>query len=491
MLAKFKSLAADALTYGASSMVSQVVGFLLLPLFTRHLGPADYGVLAMLALATRFATTADLGLPRAVMRFIMLEPELRVDVIRNGVAGTVVSVLLFMALGFLLASPIGLALTGTEVVFETRLALACAATTSLASLPQALLRAARRVRAIALINVASVLVSSGISLWLVMTGDGVRGMLIGQLVGGVLAVLASVFLTRRELRPGFDASMFRTLCGYGLPLLPHRVQSMGLLLFSQWVVRHMLGLGEAGLLNVASKFAVPVTFVIGAVQKAWVPFKLEIYGSDEDPASFFRSAVTYYTAALAMLALVAAVLFPELLRWLTPESFARAAPLVPLLVLVPVARGMYFMLGTGFEVKRDTRPAPLISFAGLVVLVVTTLLTVPIWGAAAAVLSTVVAWVVMTIAVYRVAQARYPIQYDWSALIGVGGVALALGVSVHLATGPVLRAALAVGACLVYPLTVYAVLRRSPVERARMARMKAFVMDRATRKKKRKKRKQA
>ena len=38
----------DALAYGTSSIVQKLIGFLLIPLYTRHLDPSDYGILAML-----------------------------------------------------------------------------------------------------------------------------------------------------------------------------------------------------------------------------------------------------------------------------------------------------------------------------------------------------------------------------------------------------------------------------------------------------------
>ncbi|MEM9074503.1 MAG: polysaccharide biosynthesis C-terminal domain-containing protein, partial [Myxococcota bacterium] len=222
-----------------------------------------------------------------------------------------------------------------------------------------------------------------------------------------------------------------------------------------------------------SKFAVPVSFVVGAVQKAWLPFKLEIHAKDEDPAAFFRSAVTYYTAGIAYLALGGAVWFPEVLRWVTPNEFAAAAALIPVLVLIPVGRGMYFMLGTGFEVGRDTKPAPLISFAGVVVVVSLTFLFVPWWGAAGAALATVAAWIVMAYIVYRIAQARYPIRYDWASMAAVGGAAFVLAVgAVFAGRAPmVVRLPVNILITLAFPVGVWWVLVRSSTERERMRRL--------------------
>src|SRR6478752_7728651 len=60
----------DSAVYGISQVLSQVVGFLLLPVYTRYLSPHDYCVLAMLALIPLvFPALANLGLNNAVFRF--------------------------------------------------------------------------------------------------------------------------------------------------------------------------------------------------------------------------------------------------------------------------------------------------------------------------------------------------------------------------------------------------------------------------------------
>ena len=39
--------------------------------------------------------------------------------------------------------------------------------------------------------------------------------------------------------------------------------------------------------------------IIGAIQQAWVPYKFQIHAQDEDPAGFFRTSFTFYTAGVS------------------------------------------------------------------------------------------------------------------------------------------------------------------------------------------------
>ena len=71
MLKKIKELLKDVGVYGITSIASQFIGFLLLPLYTSYLSPTDYGILAMVGIVkSLFITLGNLGLKSAVMRFV-------------------------------------------------------------------------------------------------------------------------------------------------------------------------------------------------------------------------------------------------------------------------------------------------------------------------------------------------------------------------------------------------------------------------------------
>src|SRR5690348_1170932 len=44
----FRTLGSGALLYAISSVLSRAVGFVMLPVYTRHLTPADYGIIQLL-----------------------------------------------------------------------------------------------------------------------------------------------------------------------------------------------------------------------------------------------------------------------------------------------------------------------------------------------------------------------------------------------------------------------------------------------------------
>jgi O-antigen/teichoic acid export membrane protein len=235
----------------------------------------------------------------------------------------------------------------------------------------------------------------------------------------------------------------------------------------------MLGLSEAGLYNVATKFALPVAFVVSSVQTSWVAYKFQIAAEDDDPRPFFRSTFTYYVAALAYLWVGVSLWGPEALRLLTQKDFHQAALLVWAMGLIPVTQGMYYMLGTGIELGDNTRQYPLMSLAGLIAVVGGAFLMVPSAGPYGAALATALGWLVMSIVIYFLSQRRMAIDYDWPTLVSLAALATAcVAAAWWMQSMPLaVRLAAATGLSLAFPAVAFALLCRSRDERHRMQRI--------------------
>src|SRR4051794_4564013 len=103
MLRKLLSLLSDVAVYGVSSLLGQVIGFLLLPLYTRYLTPKDQGVVAMMAIVTLlFGPLANLGMTNAIFRRFNLEkaPGERRRVLSSGLVSVLVSSLALLVVGW-------------------------------------------------------------------------------------------------------------------------------------------------------------------------------------------------------------------------------------------------------------------------------------------------------------------------------------------------------------------------------------------------------
>jgi len=473
---KLLSLLSDAAIYGVSSALSQLISFFLLPIFTRQLTPADYGVLGMLGIVNLlFVPIATTGMTGALFRRFNAEktPEKKGAVLSSALASVAASSLLLLLILFFAAPAIAAHLVGDPRTSDlVQLTLVSSAIAAISGIELASLRAARRVKTVSALTLLKLLSYVTASVFFVVyLKMGVRGAVLGTLLAEIFFIVAQTVVTYRSFLFRPEWSTWAKMAWYGLPIVPHAVQAFGLILFGQYMVRQQLGLGEAGLYNVAVKFAVPASFIIGSIQTAWTAYKFQVHEEDPDSEGFFRSTMTYYVAGTSYLWIGVAAWGPELLRVLTPHEYHAAAWLVPAAAFVPIAQGVYFMFSTGIELSDNTRPFPLISFLGLLTVVTGTFAVVPHFGSAGALVITGVGWIVMACCMFWFAQRRLTIRYDWASIRVLWASAIALVVLIYLGQQHAWssRLGLALLVTFGYPLVPLVVLFRSQHERERIS----------------------
>jgi O-antigen/teichoic acid export membrane protein len=323
------------------------------------------------------------------------------------------------------------------------------------------LRNRRRTRTVAVLNVTAFLVTLILTIRLVVFDEmGVQGVVWGGAGGALFGMIAGYVATRGRFPLRFDRDELRRMLRYGLPIVPHRLVSVGLMMYSQYCVREMLGLDKTGLFDMAARFALPLGLVINAIQEAWVPYKFHIHANDERPQEFFRESFTYYLALILYLWVGAAAWGPEVLRLMTDARFHAAASLVALTGLMRIMWGVYMMMGSGIELSDDTRPFSLISVTGLLVVVGLTTYAVPAFGAAGAALSTTGGYLAMAVMARRLAQSRFAIYYDWPRIAALSASAIGCVVATYFSAELSLSARLAVAATmsLIFPVTAWLIV---------------------------------
>lgn len=371
-----KDLIKDTSIYGISGVLSQLVSFLLLPLYTTYLSPADYGVLAILGyISIFFIPLASLGVTNAIFRRYNLKVEAReqTEVLSTGFWFILSSSVVLFLLGWFFAGPLSYLILNNSFTALFRLALVVSLMASLNGLVITTLRAQRRVKEIATVRVIKLVLAIGLTITLVVGFKmGIWGVLYGQLLGEFISFLLLGIKILPSISSSFNKQELKGMISYGLPFLPHRLFSRASNFAGIFLINKFIGIEEAGLYDIAVKFTIPITFIVGSIQSSWEPLKFQIHREEAEPAYTLRRIISFYFLLVFFLCAGVILTGPEILRLMTNAEFHGAAILLPFVALLPFVRGMYFMFGTGFEFTNNTRPLPLVSAIGLAGLLVTT-----------------------------------------------------------------------------------------------------------------------
>jgi O-antigen/teichoic acid export membrane protein len=316
--------------YTTATVVSMALPFATLPIMTRWLTPADYGIVAIgQVVASVFMGLASLGLTAGLDRgFFKYEsdPRALARLMHSGIA---VIAVMTVALG------VGLTVVSAwlaEWLYGTAgwaaLLPAMALTSSLGVIATAYLsylRNRERARAFMHWSVAALLLESGLVVALVAgAGLGPWGLVLGALAGKVMVVAAMWASLARELPPAFDRALVREMLEIGVPLLPRTCLGVADNGLDRLLVNWLSSLGQVGLFGMANRVGYSVFSLMTSLEQVYLPpvYRSMFSGGADVAARLGAYLSPYFVVSVAVPALAA--LFVEELLWIlvTPPFYA-------------------------------------------------------------------------------------------------------------------------------------------------------------------------
>jgi O-antigen/teichoic acid export membrane protein len=428
-----KRLVSSLAAYQVADVVSKFIAVLLLPVYTRYISPAGYGVVELLANGViLISILVRFGMIESFLRFYFAdEDQDRRDALARRSVGfllassTAVSAVLAAA-----ASPLSKLVLGYHDPTTFRIAvLGLWAFTNL-EMAYALLRVEERLRTYAIASLINVALTIASSLVLVVAlGKGARGLLLGN-YGASTVVLFGLWWTMRDrlLTARRSAENHGVLLRFGLPTVPAEASVYALSIIDRYYIFHQRSPALAGLYSIAVKLAGAVAFIVRAFQYAWPPLAYSVR-DDAEAARLYGLVTTYYLLVSGLVVAGLALLGRWVLRLLAAPSFFGAYRALPWVALGWALYGLWvvFLVIAG-RANVTTRNFPA-ALAGLVANVVLLLVLVPGLGIAGAGVALCGAYVVMILVMHLLTRRAFAAAFEWRRLVQLalvlGGMATA------------------------------------------------------------------
>jgi O-antigen/teichoic acid export membrane protein len=480
--AYLKRLVRSLAAYQVADVVSKFIAILLLPVYTRYINPAGYGVVELLANGVIFISIViRFGMIEAFLRYYYSDksPERRDALARRAVvfllvASTIAAVVLAAA-----ATPLSrLVLSHRDPTTFRVAVLGLWAFTNL-ELAYGLLRVDERVKAYAVASLINVGITIAASVVLVVgLGLGARGLLLGNYGASTLVLFGLWFSMRRRLLGGRGERLgerLPLLLRFGLPTVPAEASVYALSIVDRYYIYHDRSPAMAGLYSIAIKLAGAVAFIVRAFQYAWPPLAYSVT-DDAEASRLYGLVTTYYLLISGWVVAGLALLGRWVLRLLAAHQYFGGYRALPWVALGWALYGLWvvFLVIAG-RAKVTTRNFPA-SLAGLAANVILLVVLVPPLGIAGAGMALCGAYVVMLTVMHLLTRRAFGVAFEWRRLalltVVIGGIAVAgdLLLPTHGAVGFVTRGAafLAIPAALA--LTRFAHPRELEVLRGALAR---------------------
>jgi O-antigen/teichoic acid export membrane protein len=473
--AYLKRLASSLAAYQVADVVSKFIAVLLLPVYTRYIDPAGYGVVELLANGVIFISIiVRFGMIESFLRFYFTDDDqARRDALaRRAIIFLLITTTIASAALAAAAAPLSRIVLSYRDPTTFRVAvLGLWAFTNL-ELAYGLLRVDERLRLYAVASLSNVLITIAASVVLVVgLHDGARGLLLGNYAASTLVLFALWFKLRHRLRTRRGAAeRWAVLLRFGLPTVPAEASVYALSLIDRYYIYHDRSHSLAGLYSIAIKLAGAVAFIVRAFQYAWPPLAYSIT-DDAQAGRLYGLVTTYYLLVSGLVVAGLTLLGRWVLRLLAAPSFFGAYRALPWVALGWALYGLWvvFLVIAG-RAQVTTRNFPA-SLAGLAANVVLLLVLVPPLGLAGAGIALCGAYVAMLTVMHLLTRRLFAVAFEWLRLaqlvVVVGGLAAAgdLVLPTHGAVGLLSR--MAVLAAIVPALLATGFAHRAERDQAR------------------------
>lgn len=482
------SLSRDSVIYGISVVISQFVGFTLIPVYTKVLKDTGYGAVEILnTTETVLGLILAMGFTTALLRFYSSRED---EESKRTVASTAVVFLAATSLVVLLAlelaaGPISSLIfrssgtfTSAEYTRFFRLIFLSTFFNGGIGIALTVFRARGEPTKYAITSVVQFVMAVSLNLLFVIgLHKGVVGVMYAELI--TTASLYVVLMTSLVRRVGIRLSRheLKAMLNYGLPLVPTGIGSWMLVMADRWLLARLVWktapgglvngalqdwvIGQVGVYSLGYKFGMVIQGVlVGPIQLAWLPFLFATAKQDKARETYTR-VFTYFLLAALLIALAISALAKELIAVMADPSFYEAYKVIPLVALSYVLYGCYYQLAAGMYLEGKTNHMAVLMGVAAVLNVALNFALIPHYGIMGSAVATLVAYALLPVGAYVISQRYYHVDYEWgrvSKMVLVVAVIYAASVFVGSAVHSLLiSGGVKVLLLLTYPVLLYAV----------------------------------
>jgi O-antigen/teichoic acid export membrane protein len=424
MLSLLKKISSHSFLYGVSTLSYQLVGIILLPLYTRYISTVEFGIYSIsLIVTTYFGVFSNLGIPQAFYRlyFDLKEEKEKYELITTSfIFVTLLSLalilIMFVFKGYLLS-----------VFFVEDKYYPCFYITIFLSLfesPQLItfyyFRIEDQVKQYVIFNFLKsavlLLFSWG---FLIVFHYGILGIFLARLISSFPTYLYLMFIILRKHGISFSKQKVKEMNIYGFPFFVIGILGTVMASLDRPIMLKYMSMADVGIYSVAFRISSGVKMIIAtAFGLGFSPLVMGIQ-NEANGRKVFSKIFTYYLLVAGLVVLGISIFSKEIIQMLASREYMEAYIAIPLLCLGTLFYGIYTNMEVGIFITKKSKYYLPIMFISSIIYVVLNFLLIPKFGFIGAALANALSFLIMPILTYCYGKKIYYIPYEFIRIIKI------------------------------------------------------------------------
>lgn len=416
----------QSMLYALALFFSKGVGFLMIPVFTHFLEPADYGRLDILqTLADLLSVVLIMGLSDSLFKFY---GEAKTADEKSRVAANIFGMALLICvvstiLLQLFAPLIGGFLPGDVSLWQTRFILLSLSVSTCLLIPLCWYRMKDDAGAYFSATTGRVVMQAGLSVALLYTGFGVTGVMAAGAIASLFWAIKTSIDFLRDHGASFDLKQWRKFFLYGSPLILTGLAGFVLGSFDRWILADAAGPEVMAKYALAAKFGLLTALLVQPFELWWNPKRFEILNMRNGAARCAKNISTgLMIVALSVVCISTGA--PLAIIIMTPVAYHDAIAYVPFLCALTGIHAATLLMNIGIYNVKVTKWPAIIDMSAAGIALAGYLILIPHFAAWGAIGATAMALSLRFAVTLVLSQRIAPLPYRGLALSGLAVLTL-------------------------------------------------------------------
>ena len=416
MESELKKTFGHAGIYSLGIILNRIVSFVMLPIYTRYLTPADYGVLELLEIIVDVVSIVmGLGILNGLSKYYY---QLKSEGERN----ELVSTLFALVIGFyLMGSLMGVASSSliSKMVFGgkqyTNLIIISFLNLFLQILffaNMSYLQTRQRSLSFIILSSLNLVMKLGLNiLFVIYWRMGVLGVLYSTLISYVILGGGMTFRTFSQVGIRFSREKSRELVKFGYPFVLSGLCAFITTYSDRFFLNHYTNLSNVGIYSLGYKFGfLLIMFPVQPMLNIWNVQRFEM-AEREGYEQLANKFLSWFVIVTLTVALSISLLVKDVLQVMSAPAFWDAYKIVPIILLAYFFQACTGYINFGIYYTGKTKHIAYGTFIAAVIVIVLNFLLIPAYGVYGAAWATLVSFAARMIYYYAASQRLYRIDY--------------------------------------------------------------------------------
>lgn len=413
---KNKELIKNTIIIFIGRFCTQFISFLLVPIYTNFLSTSDYGYIDLVqTYLSLLVPILVLRLDSGIFRFLIDERDNNKG--KKSIISTTIFFLAIQIIFFIVAFGI------INLIFEINYTVAIMLNVIFMAISSILLQLTRGIGdnvGYSLASIIAGIVTIVLNIWFViiwkMDGSSIL------IASAIANIFCSFFLVIRNKTYRYikikdvNKEQFKKMTRYSLPMIPDGLSWWVVNASDRSIISAVMGAGANGIYAVSSKFSNILSSLFQIFNMSWQE-SASLHINDKDKNEFFSNILNVTYKIFFSICIMIMVCMPFVFKLVIGNGYIEAYQYIPILLLGNLYNAMANVIGGVYIAKKKTKVVARTTMLAAIINIVMNLIMIRKFGLHAATISTLVAYVILTIYRYMDVQKYVKMKFKYKTVI--------------------------------------------------------------------------